>query len=506
MTVSAHPHRVLGRYALFDEIAFGGMASVHFGRLIGPVGFSRTVAIKRLHSHLARDPEFAAGFVDEGRLAARIRHPNVVPIVEILADDGELSLVMDYIEGDSLAKLLSHAIAEGAELPLPIVSAIGCGSLLGLHAAHEAKSEQGEPLHIVHRDVSPQNILVGVDGVPRIVDFGVAKAAMRLQTTMDGQVKGKVSYMAPEQIKLGEVTRRTDVYAMGVVLWEMLTRMRLFKSDNQAHLMTQVLEGAVRPASAVRKDVPPELDAVIARALSARASERYATAREMAVDLARAVPPAEPSAVGDWLLALNPPGLRARHEVLSRIERLDVEHLGDEALRTQTASLFTKPRSANDDVPTRAESAPLGPRPPGPDDTTQAVTDYDSFPRRRPSRSRRPLFLALLGTLALAASALVLVPPTGPTGARFSPNARFRDISFRPLRALLTDRVGLQAERAHILGERLRPRVEILPEPAPAAAKNPPRPSAKPRPKPEACPKFYVDAQGISRVNRKCWP
>jgi eukaryotic-like serine/threonine-protein kinase len=165
------PPLVVGRYALYGEIASGGMATVYYGRLIGPVGFSRTVAIKRLHAHFAKDPEFAVMFLDEARLAARIRHPNVVPTLDVVALEGELLLVMDYVQGDSLAQCLRAASAARQPIPLEVVSAIACAVLHGLHAAHEATNEQGEPLAMVHRDVSPQNVLVGADGVPRVLDL-----------------------------------------------------------------------------------------------------------------------------------------------------------------------------------------------------------------------------------------------------------------------------------------------------------------------------------------------
>jgi len=197
--------RVVGRYALYAEIAAGGMATVHFGRLLGPVGFSRTVAIKRLHPQFAKDPEFVSMFLDEARLAARIRHPNVVPTLDVVATQGELFLVMDYVQGESLSRLIRAARERGHRIPPRIVSSILTGALHGLHAAHEAKNERGEPLNIVHRDISPQNVLVGSDGVPRVLDFGVAKAAGRVQTTREGQLKGKLAYMAPEQIG-GQVT------------------------------------------------------------------------------------------------------------------------------------------------------------------------------------------------------------------------------------------------------------------------------------------------------------
>src|SRR6516225_8996456 len=187
MTVgnAAQNVRVVGRYALYVAIAAGGMATVHLGRLIGEVGFSRTVAIKRLHPQYAADPEFVSMFLDEARLAARIRHPNVVPTLDVVATKGELFLVMDYVPGESLARLSRVCREQRRPIPHRITSAVMAGALHGLHAAHEAKSERGAPLGIVHRDVSPQNVLVGADGVPRVLDFGVAKAAGRMQETRE---------------------------------------------------------------------------------------------------------------------------------------------------------------------------------------------------------------------------------------------------------------------------------------------------------------------------------
>jgi serine/threonine protein kinase len=204
--------RSIGRYVLYGEIASGGMATVHFGRLSGPAGFSRTVAIKRLHPQYAKDPEFVSMFLDEARLAARIRHPNVVTTLDVVTTGAEIFLVMEYVQGESLSRLLRAVRPMMTPADTRIVATIVSGVLHGLHAAHEARDEQGQPLRIVHRDVSPQNVLVGTDGVPRVLDFGVAKAAGRVQTTREGQLKGKLAYMAPEQVR-GEVTRVTDVYS-----------------------------------------------------------------------------------------------------------------------------------------------------------------------------------------------------------------------------------------------------------------------------------------------------
>ncbi len=319
--MSAIAPRVVGRYALYGEIASGGMATVHLGRLLGPVGFSRTVAIKRLHAQLAREPDFVAMFMDEARLAARIEHPNVVPMLDVAMLEGELLLVMEYVEGESLARLLQRADEQSERVPLPIVASVITGILHGLHAAHEAKSDHGEPLGIVHRDVSPHNILVGVDGVPRLLDFGIAKAAGRIHTTREGQLKGKLPYMAPEQIR-GDAGRTSDIYSCGVVLWEMLAQKRLFKGD-EATVLAAVLGDVIEPPSRYVPQVPAALDALVLRALNRDPSERFATAREMAEALEQATALASATVVSEWLERLAAESLGARRRQRAEIENAD---------------------------------------------------------------------------------------------------------------------------------------------------------------------------------------
>jgi serine/threonine-protein kinase len=308
--------RLIGRYLLFGEIASGGMATVHFGRLNGPAGFARTVAIKRLHPQYAKDPEFVSMFLDEARLAARIQHPNVVPTVDVVATDGEIFLVMEYVQGESLARLLRAVRSMMTPADTHVIATVMAGVLHGLHAAHEAKNEQGDPLGIVHRDVSPQNILVCVDGVPRVLDFGVAKAVGRLQTTREGQIKGKLAYMAPEQLHGSAVTRQTDVYAAAVVTWEALTGKRLFQEDNEAAIVTAILQRTVFPPSEIASHVPLAFDRVVMRGLERDPARRYATAREMALDMERCVGVASASEVGEWVESL------AHDELLKRATRV----------------------------------------------------------------------------------------------------------------------------------------------------------------------------------------
>jgi serine/threonine protein kinase len=313
--------RPLGRYLLFREIAAGGMATVHIGRLNGPAGFARTVAIKQLHPQYAKDPDFVAMFLDEARLAARIRHPNVVSTLDVVATDGQIFLVMDYVQGESLSRLVrAEVLSQDASNPL-IVATVLSGVLHGLHAAHEARDERGEALHIVHRDVSPQNILVGVDGTPRVVDFGVAKAMGRVHTTKDGRLKGKLAYMPPEQLRGRAVTRQTDVYSAAVVLWEALTGRRLISGDTEAEVVTAILHGEIPPPSDLAPHVPPAFDAVVQRGLERDLDRRYSTALEMALELERCVGIASPFEVGQWVESRAAEALKERAGLIEEIER-----------------------------------------------------------------------------------------------------------------------------------------------------------------------------------------
>jgi eukaryotic-like serine/threonine-protein kinase len=264
------------------------MAKVYLGRALGEGGFEREVAIKLMHQHIANDPEFVAMFLDEARLAARIRHPNVVATVDVQRTDQGIFLVMDFIEGLSLDSLMRQQRHRHAPLLCEAVVRIVIDALQGLHAAHELTDRDNRPLNLVHRDVSPANVLVGTDGVSRITDFGVARAETRLASTRGGRAKGKLPYMAPEQVMDESIDRRVDVYAAGVVLWEALTLKRLFKADSEGALVQKVLAGAQSSARAENPGVPEAIDRVCMRALSVDPASRFSTALEMAEALEEA--------------------------------------------------------------------------------------------------------------------------------------------------------------------------------------------------------------------------
>ena len=355
----------LGRYELFEEIARGGTAVVHLGRIAGAAGFTKVVAIKRVFPMLSGDPEFVAMFRDEVRLATRVRHANVIAPLDVDTQRDDLFLVMDYVHGDSLSRLLRLAVEKHEPVPTRIALRIIIDVLEGLHAAHTAKDESGNPLGIVHRDVSPHNVLVGVDGTARVVDFGIAKAAVRASTTREGHLKGKLGYMAAEQLSGEEEDARTDVYGASVVLWEMLTGERLFMSTNEGNLLARVLEGVVTPPDRIRKDLSPALSDLVMKGLSRDPALRPASAREMAVALENIVPPAAAREVGEWVTHLGGEALAKRRTRIDEIERGESEGSTEEtnspgaAERTLTAHTPTSPDPASAPL----ESAPSAVRP-----------------------------------------------------------------------------------------------------------------------------------------------
>jgi len=299
------------------------MATVHLARLMGPQGFSRTVAVKQLHPQFSHDPEFVAMFLDEARLASRVRHPNVVSPLDVISCPPELFMVMEYVHGASLSRLLKRATPES--VPPRVAVAIIGQALLGLHAAHEAVGEGGEPLELVHRDVSPQNIMVTKDGVARIVDFGIAKAKARSHQTDPGKLKGKLGYMAPEQVNLETVDRRADVFAVGVVLWELLAGRRLFSSDSPGAAVQKLLHAEIELPSKFVPELPAALDLVVAKALARSPDERFESARAMAEALERAVAPCSMLELASWVESLIGEELDARSELVFDVESLDFD-------------------------------------------------------------------------------------------------------------------------------------------------------------------------------------
>jgi serine/threonine-protein kinase len=395
--------QLVGRYVLYGAIASGGMATVHFGRLVGPAGFARPVAIKRLHAQFARDPDFVRMFLDEARLAARVAHPNVVQTLDLVETADEIFLVMEYVRGLSLASLVRTLRRRGERVPPRIAAGIVVGVLEGLHAAHEAKDDKGERLDLVHRDVSPHNVLVGTDGVARLLDFGVAKAAGRLQTTRDGMVKGKVAYMAPEQVEGLPLTRRTDVFAASVLLWEVVTGRRLFYGENDADSLRRVLNDPVPPPSTLVPDLPPELDRVVLHGVERNAAARYATAHEMALELAACTQPAAPTEIGGWVERTAAEELNERASLIAAIERLASES------GSYMTSLAAIPGAGAPDAPTPVGRRRLDPPSTGDPAAGGATGSHSRAVASHAGRSGSRLVAAVAASILLATLAFTLL-------------------------------------------------------------------------------------------------
>ena len=276
------PGTVLGRYELLLPIAQGGMATVWAARLKGSRGFQKTVAVKTMLPTLSDDPQFEQMFLDEASLASRIHHPNVAEILDLGEQDEVLYLVMEWVDGEALSVLSKTAKRNHAHLQQRIALRIVSQACAGLHAAHEMKDEHDQHLELVHRDVSPQNILVTYDGIVKMVDFGVAKAIGRAGgETTAGQLKGKVPYMSPEQAKGGKVDRRTDIFAMGIVLYKLTTGLHPFLGDNDMLTMRNIITKGALPPRSLNPSFSPELEQVILRCLHKDPAERYATMADL---------------------------------------------------------------------------------------------------------------------------------------------------------------------------------------------------------------------------------
>jgi serine/threonine protein kinase len=272
----------IGRYDIISEIGTGGMASVYLARSAGRAGVRRLVAIKVMHPHLTQDDQFVDMFLDEARVASAIHHPNVVPIIDVGQEDDLIFLIMDYVEGDSLSNVEKVAVALRRRIPLGITLRICLDALSGLHAAHELYSPEGQHLKIIHRDVSPQNIVIGVDGSSRIVDFGIAKAESRNTHTQVGMIKGKLNFMAPEQLRSQPLDRRVDIFGMGVTLWEAITLRRLFAGANDFETASRILKGEYPSLLEFDPKLPSALDEIVRRSLLPDPNDRFATAEEFA--------------------------------------------------------------------------------------------------------------------------------------------------------------------------------------------------------------------------------
>ncbi len=280
-----------GNYQLLKKLAMGGMAQIYLARQRGPEGFEKRLVVKRILPHLAENEDFVRMFLDEARIAARLNHPNIVQIYDLGAQDDSFFIAMEYIHGEDLRRVWKRADRADTPIPVPLVCRVIIEACAGLDYAHKKTDAAGKPLNIVHRDISPQNILLTFDGRVKVVDFGIAKAADQATVTRSGVLKGKYSYMSPEQAAGQKLDRRSDIFALGVVLYELLTCNRLFKRPSDMATLQAVAECAIPPPSQVNPRVPEDLDPIVMKALARSPEDRYSEAVQLQL------------ALEDWLVA-----------------------------------------------------------------------------------------------------------------------------------------------------------------------------------------------------------
>ncbi len=356
--------RSMGRYEVTARLAAGGMAEILLGRLTGPSGFERAVVIKRIHPHLALSVDFREMFLDEARIAARIHHPNVAQVHELGQDGDELFLVMEYVAGESCSGLQRRALVRKQPLPAALALHIVAEACAGLHAAHELVGTDGEPLSLIHRDISPENILVAYDGSAKLLDFGVAKAANRIAQTEAGVVKGKFAYMSPEQSRGEALDRRSDIFSLGVVLYELLAARRLFRRENQPATLKALWSLDIVPPSTHDATLPPEVDEVCLRALSRDPVGRFPSAAEMRAALLTAArglqgPAAAEQALAAYMAELFDDRIAAKKAMLRH-----VSHGSDvtEVPAAEADSGVELPTVEGASLPARVETPPPGGR------------------------------------------------------------------------------------------------------------------------------------------------
>ena len=397
------------------------MAELYLARAIGIENFERLVVIKRILPHWARDPHFVAMFLDEARLAAQLRHPNIAQVFDIGEEEGTYFFAMEFVHGEDLRTLLRQNQLDREKLPLDLAISIVIETASALHHAHEAKDAAGNSLEIVHRDISPSNVLLSYDGAVKVVDFGIAKAANRQQETRTGTLKGKISYMSPEQCRGDEVDRRTDIFALGILLYETTTGRRLFEGKSDFVILEQITQGNIRPPQTHIPGYPEELEAILRRALAVEPEFRYQTAESLAAHL-------EVFAAKHGLpLSRRNLSRYLRERFAVKIEKWEQARREGRSLASHLSTLYTVTPSGV--VPQTLPSIPQG-------SVVDLPSPFASEAPRPELRSRRtPILLMLLVTAILTAAFVLLVMPrlgwipSSTTGQVSAPEAEAKEVA-----------------------------------------------------------------------------
>jgi serine/threonine-protein kinase len=379
------------------------MGTVELAMARGAAGVERLVAIKRIRSHLTSATEVVSRFLDEARIISQLHHANVVGLHHASEDDRGYYLVFDYVEGETLSGLIDLAEIRHQKVPLPIVVRIILDALNGLHAAHDAKNASGEALHILHRDVSKQNLLIGRDGVTRLSDFGISKSVLHSTVTNQSYIAGKLIYMPPEYLSRAPVDRRMDVYAIGVTFWTAIAGREPWPDLAEAQTLSRILNEGIPPVSTAGVTVPPEIEAIVARACQARPSDRFTTARQMIDALEE--------------FGKRTGTLASQTEVAEYVEVMAGEFL-DDRRRAIAQRLLTREEMAPSTIPpggTPSEQAGAGAG--APKDAAGWTDTDDAVPRR--NIVTRKHFLIAAGAMVVVAATLAIVT-RGPSASKTS--------------------------------------------------------------------------------------
>ncbi len=406
---------MLGRYQILKPLAKGGMAEVFLARAIGLKGFERHIVLKFIRVEHGAKPQTVEMLLDEARLVAALHHRNIVQVHDVGQDGGQYFFAMEYVHGEDCRALLRKVKDVKQQIPFQHILTVITAAAAGLHYAHEMRGPDRKPLGIVHRDISPGNILIGFDGGVKVVDFGIAKTDKQSENTQAGEMKGKVGYMSPEQCKALPLDRRTDIYMLGIVLYELCTVRRLFKGENRFDTMAQIVEGNIAPPSRYRKDLPDELERIILKALATDPNERYQTADDLRLVIeafaTRANYQISPSKLSDylkdlfgerlepWLVDAPPPDPHTKST-----QQMDAVHIPAEAIAEVPAA---------PSAPAIAAPSPVLVDPPASSESTDGETPMAWPMEGLRARRKRTLMQVGLGAAAVVGVILAIVLATG---------------------------------------------------------------------------------------------
>ncbi len=464
-----------GRYQLLAKLATGGMAQVYLARQSGPEGFEKLVVLKRILPHLAENAEFVRMFLQEARLSAQLNHPHIAQIYDLGKVGDSYFIAMEYVHGEDVRRVVRQAGREGRTLPVPLACRIVIGACEGLEFAHQKADDQGRPLGIVHRDVSPQNLLVTFEGGVKLIDFGIAKAADSASHTKTGVLKGKYSYMSPEQAEGRRVDKRSDVFALGIVLYELVTQSRLFKRHSDLATIQAVMACRFKRPSQVNPAVDPDLEAIILKVLTKEREERMPSAGRLQLELE------------EYLLKRRLPGSSAHLKQLMR--EVYAERLQTEARLGRPWYEEELPPKATPSGESLEFDRPLSKPPPPvpPDDGADATRDSGAgrstltpvLPRPPESAPKADVVLAPMPRRTSMAAAFP--PPLSPTVqagdlsavSRVVRRIRSRRVALSAFAVALLVLVSLAALLAVRRGARLPARTPAPPLSGPSPAKGP---------------------------------